>query len=251
MINFLPMDVAMKWYRGSAVLIALLICSMGMYSFRKIEAQSCYMPAFRLSLDSTFSPQLQQELTKYIESQKNLCPQQIKELFPAVAAVTMEQLPPNIKRVHIDSQTPLCKINLETVLDKNGHILIPAYFRSDILNDLPSIATKRPDHNIFMPISSELIQFLISLPPEMLQQFSIMWLDKTKIYFIDKATQNWGFILQYQQQPSDYITDLCHRLLREQITENLKTNNTYTIIDLRFKGQAIICKKRGNLLNES
>ncbi|HJM68723.1 MAG TPA: hypothetical protein QGF02_02135 [Candidatus Babeliales bacterium] len=238
----------MKWYRGSAVLIALLICGMGMYSFRKIEAQSCYTPAFRLSLDSTFSPQLQQELTKYIESQQTINPQSMKQQFPAIETIMMEQMPPNLKRIQVGSQTPLCRINLETVLDKNGNMLVPANFRSDILNDLPSVTTKRPDH-IFKPMSPELIQFLTSLPQEILQHFSIMWLDKTKIYFIDKATKRWGFVLEYQQKPSDFTTGLCQRLLREQIIENLKQKNVYTIIDLRFKGQAVICKKRGNLLN--
>ena len=237
----------MKWYRGSAVLIACIISGMGTHSFRKLNAQSDNGPLFKISIDSTFSSQLKSELEKYIRQQERLTAPAMKQEFPSIDTVMIQQTPPNITNVVVGNTLPLCMINAEAVLDQQGKVLLPAHFTAETLNNLPSIITKRANH-IFDSIPMELITFVTSLPADILENFTVIWLDKTSIYFRNKRDNHWAFLLRFDQYPDAQKINLCKKVLQQQ-TEQKKQNNMNTIIDLRFNGQAIVYKQKRNLLS--
>lgn len=239
----------MIWYRGSSILIATLVCACLFYSLHHSQALAGKQAYYRLTLDPTFSTQLREDITEFIHRTNNVDPHDLKKRFPSIQNLTIEKRIPNINKVCADSATPLCLVNHEVVIDQQGNIHSPANFSPEVVQALPTILTKKTNH-IFDQVPMELISFVTSLPLEMLDRFTVVWIDKTKVYFLNRKNNQFAMATRFDQCPSRPDVEMCEHLFEQQPPERYKVRGTRLVVDVRFKGQVVIYPKRGSLLND-
>jgi len=201
---------------------------------------------FTYAIDSLITEFVQQDIVNYVEQlpkKYSLSFQElaykIKKRFSFIEVVAIEHLAPDIVYIACNAQKPSNIVNKTFVLTKQGCLYNKDIFLSSTTEQLPRITLPSLEKNI----TESLLTVMNAIDPIVFSQFTLSWINDTKIYLYDKEHKQFSIIFNKNQLPDkellNYYVHIKQKLREEGVFTHTKKNYA---ADIRFKDQIVVSR---------
>lgn len=196
--------------------------------------------------DLLLASHIKSELVEFVESS---C---INRAFYAISLKNIQQKFPIVARVDgsfehdglfhclLKTARPLLRINDAYVLMDDESVHPIDNFSENSIAHLPALLI---GHEHTTEFSSECKGCLKRLPMRLFKQFSLTWVDHTRIYLNDTLTPNIVAVVDSQSIFDDRLVDKYEKIKKEIMQQRFFAKKPWTV-DLRFKNQGIVAQKK-------
>ncbi len=202
---------------------------------------------FTYAIDSLITESVQQDIVNYVEQipgKHSLSFQElaykIQEQFSFIEKTTIEHLAPDIVYIACNAQKPSSIINNSFVLTKQGCLYNKDIFLSLLTEQLPHITL----FSLEKDITESLIRVMNAIDPIVFSQFTLSWVNDTKIYLYDKKQKQLSIIFNKNQLPDkellNYYAHIKQKLGEQGVFAHTKKNY---VADIRFKDQIVMSRE--------
>jgi|GEM_PF-6745777 len=164
--------------------------------------------------------------------------QKLRDVFPVVKAVTLEQKGPHKVAVLVECQRPQFVFNNQIVLTECDTQLSAGWYASEFLAKLPHFAVADASPSV----CGECVDYVKHLPTPLTSLYDIEWVDSSLVRFRDKQYPQ-IMVLGSAETPGErllhYSCDVLKMALLERKPSRKGQKNDWCI-DLRFKGQMVV-----------
>jgi len=220
-----------------------LLC-LAIISLKQLSPSLFSIDYFTYAIDSLISESTQQSIITYVQQvpkSRSLSFQElaykIQKQFSFIHEVTIEHLAPGIVYITCNAQKPLSIINNSLVLTEQGYLYNKDIFLSLIIKQLPDITLP----SLQKDITKSLVTIMNNIEPVIFSQFTLSWINDTKICLYDKEHRKFSIIFNKNQLPNKKLLHYCayikQRLQEQGILTNTKKNY---VTDIRFKDQIVV-----------
>ncbi|HEB41663.1 MAG TPA: hypothetical protein ENI08_01415 [Candidatus Dependentiae bacterium] len=226
--------------------IGLFLLCLIIISFKQLLPSLFSINHFTYAIDSLITESVQQDIVNYVEQipgKHSLSFQElaykIEERFSFIEVVAIEHLAPDIAYIACNAQKPLSIINNSFVLTNQGCLYNKDIFLSLTTEQLPHITLPSLEKDI----TESLLTVMNTIDPIVFSQFTLSWINDTKIYLYDKEHKQFSIIFNKNQLPDkELLNHYAH--IKQKLDEQgvfTHTKKNY-VADIRFKDQIVVSR---------
>jgi hypothetical protein len=191
----------------------------------------------RLSLQHIVSPLIIKQ--KNFNDIQQIC----IDRWPAVQSISVRLLSSQTSYVMVQGIKPLVVMNNNFVISNEGKILSVSEFHEDVIASLPRIVVE--DVRVMRNENTrDLLDFITSMPPDLLKTAIIRWLHKTRIYIEDPAFPSLKLIAWYKTRFTEKLRNDVGTLqtILELKNKEIKRKDIQWQADIRLEGQIVLVR---------
>lgn len=194
---------------------------------------------------------LQQIVSPLIIKQKKFTEiqQACSDRWPVVQNISVRLLSSQTSYVMVQGVTPLVVINKDVVVTHDGKLLSVSEFHENVVEALPRIVVD--DTRIFRNGNTQdLLDFITQLPPDILRNYTISWVNKTIVYMQDPANPSLRLTAWYKTRFTEKLRkDLATlQTTLELKNKEIKRNGIRWQADIRLEGQIVLARVGGEIV---
>ncbi len=162
----------------------------------------------------------------------------VKKNFPMVDRLSVRMTGLNKIHVKFSAADLVYRLGHNFVLTASGEVFLASCFLNSALKDLPTIVM----HNnveLTTDISPQQINFLLTLPENLLAEYQINWYSENQAVLIHQ-NKKFQITLRANQQLTPKTLEICQQLLTTYPQHAGKKCGNTIKIDLRFDKQIIV-----------
>jgi len=233
----------MKYYTVIRYTGFFLLC-LTIIGLKQLYSSLFSVDSFAYAIDSLVTKSAQQDIITYIQQitgNRSLPFQKlahkIQKQFSFIHEVTIEYLAPGIVYIACNAQKPLSIINNLLVLTEQGYLHNKDIFLSLIIKQLPDITLP----SLQKDVTQSLVTIMNNIEPVIFSQFTLSWINETKIYLYDKKQRQFSIIFNKNQLPNKKLLDHCAYIKQKLQKQNIFTNTKkHYVADIRFEDQIVV-----------
>ncbi len=226
--------------------IGLFLLCLIIISFKQLLPSLFPINHFTYAIDSLITGSVQQDIVNYVEQlpeKYSLSFQKlaykIQERFSFIEVVAIEHLAPDIAYIACNVQKPSSVINNSFVLTKQGCLYNKNIFLSLITEQLPHITLP----SLKKDITESLLTVMNAIDPIVFSQFTLSWVNDTKIYLYDKEHKQFSIIFNKNQLPDKELLNHCTHIKQKLHEQDIFTTTKKNYVaDIRFKDQIVVSR---------
>lgn len=163
----------------------------------------------------------------------------IQQQFPMIKSVRLDYRDNGLMFCRIRTIDPVLIINNTLCLSDNGELYDKQIFSTKKLADIPSITIQSSEN---IALCTHFKEYIKRIPLNFFEQFTITWLDHTRILLQDKLWSRCILVAHYQTDFNDIFLQN-YTTIKQEIAQRVLSQKKKWIVDVRFKNQIIVAQK--------
>lgn len=224
--------------------ISFFLLFLVIISLEQLSSSLFSIDCLTYAIDSLVAESTQQDIITYVQQipeNRSLSFQElaykIQKQFSFIHETTIEHLAPGIVYIACNAQKPLYIINNSLILTEQGYLYNKNIFLSLTIKQLPHITLPSLKKNIIL----SLVAIINNIEPIVFSQFTLSWINDTKICLYDKKQRQFSIIFNKNQLPNKKLLQHC-AYIKQRLQAQKEFTNTkkHYVADIRFEDQIVV-----------
>lgn len=230
-------------------LIACTLVGLACYCAIRQGAQSLFCThSYTLHLDALLAGEVKKEISRVVSHHfnkrvdKDLL-KNILQPFPYLTRINTHQVRPELVHLQIVAQKPWLRINDDFVMTAQGTLVQAACYNNSAVSSLFSMGVA--PEVLQNPTEMAVLHHTIaSLNPDILQDFSVYWVNRFDIHLGDKKDSWFSLCCEHNSMPTRATLEKCMHIKRHIQSSSQQNLKNAWVADMRFTEQIIIAESQ-------